>query len=341
MRYPLRSHSCTRRAIALAAMLACASAAAPSWAAPRTGDAAAKVPADLRAVVALQVALDASGMSPGLIDGLTGPKTQEAVEAFQRARGLPVTGKPDEATRRMLALDEDTAIATYEITAADRKDVGRVPDDWNEKSRLDRLPYRSLAELVGERFHCHQRLLARLNPDADLASLKVGDQLLVPNVRPAAALAPIARLEVNLGEKIIRAYGADRKLVAMFHCSIPAKREKYPSGNAQVVGVAENPVYRFDPDMWPEVRSVKRVLDIPPGPRNPVGIRWIALSKPGVGIHGTPNPELIGKTGSHGCIRLTNWDAVRLAGMVRPGLPVEFIGPEGSARVAAASDESR
>jgi len=131
-----------------------------------------------------------------------------------------------------------------------------------------------------------------------------------------------------------------RQLVALLHCSIAKHRDKLPSGDASVVVITENPTYTFDPKMWPEVKGVDRKLLIPAGPRNPVGRCWIGLSLPGYGIHGSPNPELIGKTGSHGCFRLSNWDALRLARMIRVGTKVHFVGHGGVATGAHNPDVS-
>jgi len=291
-----------------------------------TGRAAAQssVPSDLRNTVALQIALERSGFSPGLIDGTHGGKTKRALAEFQKARKLAATGELDAKTRVALNIDEGEALTRYTITALDESAIGAVPTDWNQRAKLKRMSFSSLSELVCERFHCHSRLLGQLNPAKRLNALKIGDTLTVPNAgdtQPATA----TRLAVNLGEKMIYAYNSSGQMVGLFHCSIPAKKEKLPSGQAKVESVVENPVYTFNPDMWPEVKNVKEILTIPAGPRNPVGVRWIGLSLPGVGIHGTPNPEMIGKTGSHGCIRLTNWDAARLARMISVGTPVKFI----------------
>jgi len=291
--------------------------------------------ASLRRAVALQLALDRHGFSPGLIDGIIGPKVTQALKEFQAARGLRVTGTADEATSGALGVDERTAFVRYTITAEDKSSVGPLPSGWVEKSKARRLPYPNLAEAVAERFHAHRNLLARINPHAPLSSWSVGTVVVVPNAQEVAQPPRAARLEVDLRNKTIRAYSARRELVGLFHCSIPAQEKKRPSGRAEVIAVVENPTYGFDPEMWPEVKGVYQKLTIPYGPRNPVGVRWIGLSLPGVGIHGTPNPELIGKTGSHGCIRLTNWDAVRLAKMVSPGTPVEFIGAKSGLAAAA------
>ncbi|MFO0973990.1 MAG: L,D-transpeptidase [Phycisphaerae bacterium] len=187
---------------------------------------------------------------------------------------------------------------------------------------------------MAERGHCTRALLARLNPGKSLDGLAVGDVLTLPNVATEPPLARAARLVVNLAVKQVQPVARDGRALGLFHCSIAKHKEKRPSGRCTVKVVSPDPVYVFDPKMWPEVKGVDRKLVIPPGPRNPVGQFWIGLSLPGYGIHGTPEPELIGKTGSHGCFRLANWDAVRLGRMVRPGIPVEFVNS------AAAPDET-
>ncbi|HOD80847.1 MAG: putative L,D-transpeptidase YkuD [Planctomycetes bacterium ADurb.Bin126] len=274
--------------------------------------------------VAWQASLDAAGFSPGVVDGRIGRKTETATREFQYARGLQVTGVLDTPTARALGWDSRTAFTTCTIQAEDLAQVGHLPKDWNEKARLTRLPYPSLEELVAERYHCSRALLAELNPGKSMANLRAGDTLKVPAVRPPAAAPAVAALQVHLNDKIVRAVTADGKTAAMFNCSVAADARNFPSGRTSVVIIQENPAYSFDPAKWPEVHNVSRKLLIPPGPRNPVGLCWIGLGLAGYGIHGTPAPENIGKTGSHGCIRLTNWDALRLGKMVRVGTPVTF-----------------
>jgi len=162
-----------------------------------------------------------------------------------------------------------------------------------------------------------------LNPGRSIAALRVGDVIVAPAI-PEPVIPRGDRVEVHLTAKTVRVYAGD-KLVGLFNCSVAAKKENLPSGSATVAVIVSNPTYQFDPAKWPEVRSIRQKLLLPPGPRNPVGLCWVGLSKNGYGIHGSPNPELIGKTGSHGCIRLANWDAVRLGKMVRVGTPVTFV----------------
>lgn len=280
----------------------------------------------LRRNVAWQVALDNVGFSPGLIDGQIGFKTQIATKEFQRVRGLPVTGELDDATAKALRVDPDGVLGKYTVEAADLAEIGPSPQSWVAKSKLDRLGHESLDDVLAEKFHCKKALLNTLNPGKSINSLKAGAKVVVPILDSRQEWPAAACLEVNLAEKIIRVIGQDKKLVALFHCSIAANKAKLPAHDAEVIKAAANPVYTFDPKMWPEVKErVTDKLEIPPGPRNPVGRFWIGLSLPGYGMHGTPNPELIGKTGSHGCFRLANWDAIRLGKMVRIGMPVRFV----------------
>jgi len=274
--------------------------------------------------VAWQIALDRVCFSPGIIDGKPGPKTRLATREFQRVRGLPMTGVLDAATARLLGADPNRAATYHHITRGDEAQVGPVPAGWLARSRASRLPYPSLLELVAERYHCSRSLLKTMNPGRNLDRLALGDRVIVPLIEHDRLEAtPADRLVIDTEGKVIRALAAE-KLVGLFHCSVAKKRTKRPTRPARVIGVTRNPTYRFDPDMWPEVKGIRRVLIIPPGPRNPVGLCWIGLSLAGYGIHGTPAPEMIGKTGSHGCFRLTNWDALRLGTMVKEDTPVTF-----------------
>ena len=289
----------------------------------------------IRTRIAWQIALDRVGFSPGIIDGKIGAKAQLATREFQLARGLAVTGALDAPTTAALGVDAEKAVGLYAIQPVDLQAVGVLPKSWLEKSRQQWLPYATLEEVIAERFHCHRALLAGLNPGVDFASVKVGDEVVVPNVDETVQLPPAGRIEINLDSKIVRVYGEGGGLIALLHCSVAADKDNLPSvPKTAVAVVAFNPVYRFDPAKWPEVKDVHEKLLIPPGPRNPVGLCWMGLALAGYGMHGTPTPEMIGKTGSHGCFRLANWDAVRLGKIVRVGLPVTFV--KGPDRAAAA-----
>lgn len=280
----------------------------------------------LRRNIAWQVALENVGFSPGLIDGNPGRKTKIATWEFQRVKALPKTGELDKATAEALKVDPDGALILYTVEAADLKEIEPVPHSWLAKSKKNLLGYSELEEALAEKCHCSRRLLQRLNPNKKLSNLKPGDKYIGPAIANSARLPQAAQLEVNLNDKIIRVIDRDKQLAGLFHCSIAASKAKLPSGSAEVEFIATDPEYTFDPKMWPEVtEKITSKLTIPPGPRNPVGRCWIQLNLPGVGMHGSPNPEMIGKTGSHGCFRLTNWDALRLAKMVKAGTPVKFV----------------
>ena len=277
----------------------------------------------LRSRIAWQIALERVGFSPGLIDGKGGSRTELATREFQRSRGMTETGTLDTATSSALGIDPVGAMRSYTIEANDIAQVGPLPKGWTAKSLADRLPYPSLEEMLAEKFHCSKSVLRQLNPGVDFSRLHTGLSLTVPDIRPAS-LPQGRRIVVDLSAKLIRVLDASGQTLGLFHCSVAANKANLPSGRASVAVISRNPTYVFDPKMWPEAKNDRKKLLIPPGPRNPVGLCWIGLSLPGYGIHGTPAPELIGKTGSHGCIRLTNWDALRLGDMVRVGTPVAF-----------------
>ena len=276
-------------------------------------------------LIAWQVALEAEGFSPGLIDGLNGPKTDTALRAFQLREGLEPTGFRDSSTASILGVQPEQALSTYVIGEDDEKQVDDCPQDWGERSRRKRLLFPTLANLVAERFHTSERCLARLNPNRDLTGLATGGRLVVPAVRMREVTWKAHELRIDLKRKLIVVLDSKGNARSLLHCSVPRNVADSARGLCKVVTVVENPGYTFDPKSWPEVEGIHRKLSIPPGPRSPVGLRWIGLDLPGIGIHGTPEPHQIGKTGSHGCFRLTNWDAIFLASIVRVGTKVEIL----------------
>ncbi len=304
--------------VAVLLVLGWHSAAAADTPAPPALDATA---------VARQAALDRAGFSPGLIDGKIGRKTQIALRAFQAFHKLTDSGEFDAATQAALSLAQTPALRTYHVTVADRAQVGGpIPKDWNVRAKLKRCRYESLSALLAERGHCTQATLRALNPGRALDHLRPGEAVVIPNVHQQKLSFDPQRIEINLSEKVLRVFDEAERVAALFHCSIAELPEKRPKGQTSVTVIVFDPEYAFKPEMWPEVTNVERTLYIAPGPRNPVGLCWIGLARPGYGIHGTPYPELIGKTGSHGCIRLANWDALRLGGSIEVGLPVQFVG---------------
>ncbi|MCX5690456.1 MAG: L,D-transpeptidase family protein [Planctomycetota bacterium] len=280
----------------------------------------------------LQTALAKAAFSPGLIDGKPGRKTALALELFQRAHGIAPSGKLDEPTTQALGLSSETPwTRTYRITSADVDLItGPIPEDWNERATLEVCGYATLHELLAERGWCSMELVQLLNPGINLEELASGSTVQLPDVpdvfKPQSkGISGIVRLEVDQTSKMVRAFDKGGMVIALFHCSIAAAEEHRPSGDLTVQVVVTDPDYTFDPAVWPEVTNVSSKLRIAPGPRNPVGLAWIGLSKPGYGLHGTVRPQDIGKTGSHGCFRLANWDALRLVRSVRTGMPVHVL----------------
>jgi lipoprotein-anchoring transpeptidase ErfK/SrfK len=284
-------------------------------------------PAPVDVLFAIQTRLDRDHCSPGGIDGRWGPKSEKALAAWQQKHHRPATGQIDGSIIAALGSTNDT-LATYAITAADHASLTPHPSSWLERSRMDRMGHVSIEELVAEKFHLYQAALRRLNPAAAWPNPPAGTVVNVPDVK-SKRLPPLSKIEIRLGQKTLRAYDANGKLVAHFPCSIAADKNKRPEGETlRVVVWAENPDYTYDPDLFaadPESAAIGKRLRIPPGPNNPVGVAWIGLDRPGYGIHGTPAPEEISLTESHGCFRLANWDAKKLVHAVHKGLPVDIL----------------
>ena len=271
-----------------------------------------------------QVALARRGYSCGSIDGVFGTQTAWAWHAFQTEEGVPETNWLDGQTLEVLQLD---AAPTTKLTvaAADLTRLQPLSTTWLGKSEQTALDYETLLELVAERAHAHPTLLRKLNPDFDWDQAKAGAVVTVPAVTRSSPRTKAASLHVQLAAHILQARDADGRLLVHCPVSIARKVEKRPVGELHVTVVAPNPNYTFDPDVFPESaegQELGRKLVIPPGPNNPVGLAWIGLDLPGYGMHGTPNPEQVGRTESHGCFRLANWDAVALLDLVWVGLPV-------------------
>jgi lipoprotein-anchoring transpeptidase ErfK/SrfK len=286
--------------------------------------------------LAVQVALDRAGFSPGALDGRIGLQTKRALEAYRKAQGSePPVSAP---------------VTTYRISEEDAAGPFQkeIPKDLVEQAKLKSLGYRTLLEALAERFHSTPALLQRLNPDVTFAA---GQEITVPNVdpmllpaapkqetRPTAAekkaqasaaqaeanAKPAVTVTVSKAASALTVTDAAGKVVMYAPVTTGSEMDPLPIGKWKVNGVTLNPPFRYNPDLFWDADPAHTKAVVPPGPNNPVGLVWVDLSKEHYGIHGSPEPANIGRTESHGCVRLTNWDALRLASLVKPGTPVVF-----------------
>ncbi len=275
-------------------------------------------------IAALQVLLDRAGTSPGVIDGKLGSNVDKAVAAYQEMTGRTIDATNAQALMEELMATGGPAITSYTITNEDVTGpyVASIPEDYGHKAMLPAMSYERVSEMLAERFHMDEAYLREINPGADfdrpgtiLKVMATGE-----NVK-----GEVTRIIADKGREQVRAYDAAGRLVAAYPASIGSTSTPSPSGTVEVSRIAFDPNYTYNPKINFKQGNNDKVLTIPPGPNGPVGTIWIALSKPTYGIHGTPEPSKIGKTNSHGCVRLTNWDATELAKLVKPGVTVEFI----------------
>ena len=275
------------------------------------------------ALVRLQILLDRTPFSPGEIDGLDGSNLRRAVAAYREANGLGASDTADDALLQALIRSDDRAITTvHTLAEADVAGPFSPPpgDDLQAQAR-NGVNYTSALERLAERFHVSPALLQALNPGAGFD--RAGQAIVVP-VLNAAPLPPVARIEIDGRANRLTAYGEDDAVVAVLPATVGSSDNPSPRGQLTVNGVARAPDYVYDPKKLSYGPGGARVV-VPAGPNNPVGAVWIDLSRESYGIHGTPEPSKVGKTASHGCVRLTNWDAQRLAAAVKPGVRVRFV----------------
>jgi len=293
----------------------------------REGAVRGALPADDRpdpAMARAQILLDRTRFSPGIVDGLGGENTRQAIAAFEKAHDLPVDGELDATVFERLAAGDNRRVLTdYTITGADAAGpfIGAVPGDIEAMGRLETVGYADAREALAEKFHMSEALLDALNPGVDFA--RAGQTIVVAANGPTALQGEVARIVVDKAESSVRAFDAEGRLLAFYPATIGSGDTPSPSGAHTVRAIAPRPNYTYDPSRVSYGEGGDKVV-VPPGPNNPVGSVWIDLSRDTYGIHGTPEPAEIGKTASSGCVRLTNWDAEQLAGAVKPGVEVRF-----------------
>ncbi|RZI98057.1 MAG: L,D-transpeptidase [Brevundimonas sp.] len=295
---------------------------APAPATGEAGTAAATTPPDA-GLVRLQILLDRTVFSPGMIDGLAGDNTRQAIAAYRKANNLGSGDAADAALlQHLAAADTAKVMAQYVITAADVAGPFSPPAH-GELADIARTGtnFTSPLERLAERFHITEALLQGLNPGVDFR--RAGQTIVVPAVTDTP-LANVASIVIDKTERSARAFDSGGKLLAFYPATIGSSERPAPSGTVTVTGVAPEPDYTYDPKRVTYDRGDQKVV-LPAGPNNPVGTVWIDLSRDTYGIHGSPDPSKIGKTASNGCVRLTNWDAEQLAAGVKPGVVVRFI----------------
>ena len=293
-----------------------------------------------------QVVLDRTGFSPGVIDGKKGQSLVLALKAFQQANDIDESGEIDTATTEALRKFAVPATRLVRIPAgfANGPFVPEFPDKAEDQAKLPALGYRNIMEALAERFHTTTETLVALNsPKTKVAA---GSVIRVPNIAEvpdpalekdergwgktlqmlgvAAEQPKVTKVVVDKSDGVLRAFDADDKMFASFPATMGSSRDPLPIGNWTIKGVARNPDFHYNPKLFWDVSDSKEKLLLKPGPNGPAGVVWIDLSKPHYGIHGTSEPHTIGRAESHGCVRLTNWDAARLAGMVKTGVKAVF-----------------
>ena len=276
------------------------------------------------AILRAEVMLDRANVSPGVIDGRGGNNFEDALATYAKARDLKAHGLDAKIFDALLKESPGPVLVAHKLSDKDVEGpfVPDIPKDYAKQAELKRLAYRSPSQKLGGMFHMSERLIAALNPGIDLG--KAGGTILVADVAAAPIHGKLQSIVVDKHKGQVLAYDRRGHVLAAFPATIGSRELPSPSGSYKVKGVAWNPIYYYDPDKNFVQGDNHQKLKLPPGPNNPVGSVFIALTKPTYGLHGTPDPDKIDKTASHGCVRMTNWDASELARLVKRGIVVRF-----------------
>jgi lipoprotein-anchoring transpeptidase ErfK/SrfK len=317
----------------LAVIAACAASAAfaqPSpaagpWSVEAVNAADAQPPVGAKAkgaaVLRAQILLDRARFSSGELDGAYGANLRLAIAGYQKKQGIDVSGTLDAATWTALNADAAPALTMYTLLDSDiAGPFAAVPAKMAEQAKLAALGYAGVAEALAEKFHASPALLKLLNPGRDFS--RAGEEIVVPNVLDTAPLSQAKKIVVDRSDGTLTLLDAQGVVLAQYPATTGSARDPLPVGEWKVDGVSMNPVFHYNPKLFWDAKAGEKAAKIAPGPNNPVGLAWIDLSKPHYGIHGTPSPSTIGKTQSHGCIRLTNWDVTAVAQAVSAGTQV-------------------
>ena len=299
-----------------------------------------RIPQSGPVALQLQILLDRAGFSPGIVDGAWGSNAAKAVTFFAtpgdsaRFKGdsPPKVASIDERTyeRLRVAAGSRPLVRWYSVSSDDLKGpFTTIPESVYNQAKLSCLCYSSAAEALAEKFHTSPTFLAQLNPRVKLTALESGTKLLVPNVDDDGSVAPrdtaiAARLIISKKGFWTQALDARGNIIYHFKSTLGAGYDPSPTGDFKVTYVSFDPAFRYQPKLFAEVPDDQPQALLPPGPNSPVGVVWMSLSKPHYGIHGTSSPQTIGYANSHGCVRLTNWDALRLSYILLDGTPVQF-----------------
>jgi len=285
-------------------------------------------PGDDVDVLKLQVFLDYHGYSVGEIDGQWGYNTERALHVYQKNNAMPATGQLDDRIMQRLNAFQDGYLLEYTVTSDDVKGpFYAIPRTYPEQGKMKHLPYESPTEALGEKFHCSQTLLRKLNPGVDLDNIQAGQTIMAINTIDGIddKRGKVSLIKISKKNKWIECFDAEGRFMFYYPSTLGTYRDEIPEGKYTVQNVIFNPPFKYKPSLMWDAKPGEQVVDIPPGPNSPVGAVWIGTSRPSVGIHGTPNPENVSKNFSHGCIRTCNWDTKQLAKRISVGTPIEFV----------------